>query len=112
MINSTDEKFEEDVLKSDVPVLVDFWAEWCKPCLQIAPALEELSEKYQGEIKIVKMDIDKNPGTPSKLGVRSIPSLFLFKDGKVISNKSGSYPKDVLDVWIKGSILYDDEENS
>jgi len=112
MINSTDEKFEEDVLKSDVPVLVDFWAEWCNPCLQIAPALEELSEKYQGEIKIVKMDIDKNPGTPSKLGVRSIPALFLFKDGKVISNKSGSYPKAVLDVWIKGSILYDDEENS
>jgi thioredoxin 1 len=112
MINSTDETFEEDVLKSDVPVLVDFWAEWCNPCLQIAPALEELSEKYQGEIKIVKMDIDKNPGTPSKLGVRSIPALFLFKDGKVISNKSGSYPKAALDVWIKGSILYDDEENS
>tara|TARA_R110002167_G_scaffold94536_1_gene252326 strand:+ start:177 stop:512 length:336 start_codon:yes stop_codon:yes gene_type:complete len=111
MINSTDEKFEEDVLKSDIPVLVDFWAEWCKPCLQIAPALEELAEKYQGEVKIVKMDIDKNPGTPSKFGVRSIPALFLFKNGEVISNRAGSYPKDVLDVWIRGSILYD-EENS
>ncbi|MEX0968824.1 MAG: thioredoxin [Paracoccaceae bacterium] len=100
----SDATFEAEVLNSDIPVLVDFWAEWCGPCKQIGPSLEEISEEMAGQIKIAKVDIEENPGTPSALGVRSIPALFLFKDGKVIANKSGVAPKASLKSWIESSI--------
>ena len=79
--NVTDENFETEVLKAGKPTLVDFWAEWCGPCKQIGPSLEELSEEYHGQVKIVKVNVDDNPISPGKLGVRGIPALFLFKNG-------------------------------
>jgi len=108
-VEITDSNFDETVIKSDVPVVVDFWAEWCKPCLQIAPSLEELAKEYKGNIKIVKLNIDKNPEIPTQLGVRSIPALFLYNRGKIISTKTGSYPKNILDVWIRGSLVMEEE---
>ena len=103
-VKVTDGTFEDEVVKSDVPVVVDFWAEWCGPCKQIGPALEELSEEYAGKIKIAKVNVDENPASPSQLGVRGIPALFLFKDGKVVSNKTGAAPKAALQGWIDSSI--------
>ena len=96
----TDESFEKDVLKADKPTLVDFWAEWCGPCKQIGPSLEELSEEYAGKIKIAKVNVDENPVSPGNLGVRGIPALFLFKDGELVSNKMGALPKTALNDWI------------
>ncbi len=100
----TDDTFGAEVLEADVPVVVDFWAEWCGPCKQIAPALEELSAEYGDKIKIAKVDITDNPNSPAQLGVRNIPSLFLFKDGQVVSNKTGAAPKAALKGWIDESI--------
>ena len=100
----TDATFDAEVKKSDIPVVVDFWAEWCGPCKQIGPALEELSEQYAGQVKIVKVNVDDNPNSPAKMGVRGIPALFLFKDGQVVSNKIGAAPKAALENWIKESI--------
>ncbi len=100
----TDDTFDAEVVKSDIPVVVDFWAEWCGPCKQIGPALEELSEQYAGKVKIVKINVDDNPNTPAQMGVRGIPALFMFKDGQVVSNKTGAAPKGVLDGWIKESV--------
>lgn len=100
----TDATFEEEVKNSDVPVVVDFWAEWCGPCKQIGPALEELSIELQGKVKIAKIDIDSNPGIASSLGVRGIPALFILKDGQVISNRAGAAPKAALQSWIEDSI--------
>lgn len=97
----TDDSFDADVVKSDLPVLVDFWAEWCGPCKQIAPALDELSEELGGKVTIVKLNIDENPGTPSKFGVRGIPTLMLFKDGQVAATKIGALPKNKLQEWIE-----------
>lgn len=100
----TDDTFGAEVLEADVPVVVDFWAEWCGPCKQIGPALEELSAEYEGKVKIAKVNVDDNPNSPAQLGVRGIPALFLFKDGQVVSNKTGAAPKAMLKGWIDESI--------
>ncbi|MEM9032311.1 MAG: thioredoxin [Pseudomonadota bacterium] len=100
----TDATFESEVRKSDLPVVVDFWAEWCGPCKQIGPALEELSDELDGKVKIVKVNVDDNPNSPAQLGVRGIPALFLFKGGEVVSNKTGAAPKAALQNWIETSI--------
>ena len=89
----TDESFEADVLKSDKPVLVDFWAEWCGPCKQIAPALDQISEEFAGEVTVAKVNIEESPRTPTRYGVRGIPTLMLFKDGQMASMKVGAMPK-------------------
>lgn len=100
----TDDTFEAEVTNSDIPVVVDFWAEWCGPCKQIGPALEELSDEYDGKVKIVKINVDENPNSPAQMGVRGIPALFLFKDGQAIANKTGAAPKAALADWINASI--------
>ena len=100
----TDDTFDTEVRKSDIPVVVDFWAEWCGPCKQIGPALEELSDEYAGKVKIVKVNVDDNPNSPAQMGVRGIPALFLFKGGEVVSNKVGAAPKAALETWIKEAI--------
>jgi thioredoxin 1 len=100
----TDATFDAEVRKSDLPVVVDFWAEWCGPCRQIGPALEELSNELAGKVKIVKVNVDDNPNSPAQLGVRGIPALFLFKDGQVVSNKVGAAPKAALQNWIASAI--------
>ena len=100
----TDATFEAEVLQSDIPVIVDFWAEWCGPCKQIGPALEALSDEYDGKVKIAKVNVDENMESPAKLGVRGIPALFMFKDGEVVSNKVGAAPAAALKGWIDESI--------
>ena len=100
----TDESFENDVINSEKPTVVDFWAEWCGPCKQIGPALEELSNEMAGKVKIVKVNVDENPGSPAQFGVRGIPALFLVKDGAVVSNKTGAAPKAAIQDWITESI--------
>ncbi len=103
-VKVSDATFESDVLKSDVPVVVDFWAEWCGPCKMIGPSLEELAKDYDGKVKIGKLNVDENPGVAGKLGIRSIPTLMLFKGGKVTSQKVGAAPKGELAKWINAAI--------
>ncbi len=100
----SDASFESDVLGSEQPVIVDFWAEWCAPCKMIGPSLEELAAEMDGKIKIAKMNIDENPTTPTKYGVRGIPTLMLFKNGEVASMKVGALPKGKIKDWIEGEI--------
>jgi len=100
----TDASFEEDVLKSDKPVLVDFWADWCGPCKMIGPALEEISEELEDQLSIVKMDIMANTQIPGEIGVKSIPLLILFKDGKPVAQKLGAAPKSQLKSWVEGAL--------
>jgi thioredoxin 1 len=100
----TDTSFKADVLDSSGPVVVDFWAEWCGPCKMIGPALEEISGELAGKVTVAKINIDENPSTPSKYGVRGIPTLMLFKDGKVAATKVGAAPKGKLLEWINQSL--------
>lgn len=103
-VAATDATFDAEVKDSEIPVVVDFWAEWCGPCKQIGPSLEEISNEMEGKIKVVKVDIDTNPSAAASLGVRGIPALFLFKDGEVLSNKTGAAPKAALKSWIEDAI--------
>lgn len=100
----TDGSFENEVLKASGPVLVDFWAEWCGPCKMIGPILEELAGEMQGQVTIAKMDLEENPMTPSKFGVRSIPTMILFKNGQPVATKVGALPKQALQAWLKEQI--------
>ncbi|MFK7967759.1 MAG: thioredoxin [Rickettsiaceae bacterium] len=99
-----DDEFESEVVNSKLPVLVDFWAEWCGPCRMLTPVLEQLSDEMSDKVKIVKMNIDDNPETPSKFGVRSIPTMILFKDGKQLDVKVGVQPKNALQDWINSTV--------
>ena len=100
----TDSSFNADVIESEKPVLVDFWAEWCGPCVQIAPALEELATEYSEKLVVAKVNIDENPETPTRYGVRGIPTLILFKDGEIAATKVGATSKRKLAEWIDTSI--------
>lgn len=100
----TDDSFEADVLQSDVPVLVDYWAEWCGPCKMIAPILEEVVSEYAGKLKVAKLNIDENPNTPPRFGIRGIPTLILFKDGDVEATKVGALSKSQLTAFIDSNL--------
>ena len=106
----TDDTFDADVLKADGPVLVDFWAEWCGPCKMIAPALEEIGAEYAGRVRVVKVNIDENPQTPNNYGVRGIPTLIMFKDGKPAATKVGAAPKSLLKEWVAQNIAVPEGE--
>ncbi len=100
----TDDSFDQDVLQSDVPVLVDYWAEWCGPCKMIAPILEEVVGEYAGKLKVAKLNIDDNPNTPPRFGIRGIPTLILFKDGDVEATKVGALSKSQLTAFIDSNL--------
>jgi len=102
--NVTDASFDDDVINSSEPVVVDFWAEWCGPCKMIAPSLEEIAAEMDGQVKIAKLNIDENQATAMKYGVRSIPTLIMFKNGQPASTQVGAAPKGKLTDWIKSSI--------
>ncbi len=97
----SDDSFDTDVLKAEGSILVDFWAEWCGPCKMISPALEEIAKEMDGRVQIAKMNIDDNPMTPQKYGVRGIPTLMLFRDGQVAATKVGAVPKNQLQEWVE-----------
>lgn len=104
IINVTDLTFEEEVIKAETPVLVDYWAEWCGPCKMIAPVLDEIARDYDGKLKVCKLNIDENEETPSKYGVRGIPTLMLFKGGSVESTKVGSLTKSQLTAFLDSNM--------
>jgi thioredoxin 1 len=104
IVYSSDASFEADVLQADVPVLVDFWAEWCGPCKMIAPVLDAISEEYAGKLKVVKVDVDANPDSPAKFGVRGIPTLILFKNGSAEATKVGALSRAQLVEFIDANL--------
>ncbi len=104
IVHVTDDAFESEVLNSDIPVLVDYWADWCGPCKMIAPVLDEIAAEYDGKIKVAKLNIDENPGTPPKYGIRGIPTLMLFKDGEPEATKVGAVSKSQLVAFIDSNI--------
>lgn len=104
IVHVTDTSFDDEVLKSDVPVLVDFWAAWCGPCKMIAPILDDVAGTYAGKIKVCKVDVDANGDTPAKFGVRGIPTLILFKDGNAVSTKVGALSKTQLTAFIDAAL--------
>ena len=104
IVHVTDSSFEEEVLKTSEPVLVDYWAEWCGPCKMIGPILEEIASEYSGKIKVAKLNIDENPGTPPKYGIRGIPTFMLFKNGNVEATKVGAVSKSQLTAFIDSNL--------
>ncbi len=104
ILHVTDDSFESDVLKSDVPVLVDYWAEWCGPCKAIAPLLEDIAREYTGKIKVAKVNVDENQQTPQKYGIRGIPTLMLFKGGNIEATKVGALTKSQLSAFLDSNI--------
>ena len=104
ILNVTDSTFEQEVLSSDIPVLLDYWAEWCGPCKMIAPILNDIADEYSGKIKVAKLNIDENPATPAKFGVRGIPTLMLFKSGSIEATKVGALSKSQLSAFIDSTI--------
>ncbi len=104
IVSVTDGTFEQEVLKSQGPVLVDYWAEWCGPCKMIAPVLEEIAREYNGRLKVAKLNVDENPATPPKYGIRGIPTLMLFKNGSVEATKVGAVSKSQLSAFLDGHL--------
>ena len=104
IVHATDANFEQEVLKSDLPVLVDFWAPWCGPCKMIAPVLDDIATDYQGKLKVVKVNVDESQAVPAQVGIRQIPTLKIFKNGQEVANKVGGLPKGQLTAFINASI--------
>lgn len=104
VVHLSDDNFENEALKSATPVLVDFWASWCAPCKAISPLIDALAGEYDGKVKIAKLNVDENPATPGKFGVRGIPTLILFKDGKVVDQVVGAVPKNQLEALLKKAL--------
>jgi thioredoxin 1 len=104
IVHVTDDSFESEVLKSNQPVLIDYWAEWCGPCKMIAPVLDDIASEYDGKLKVVKLNIDENPNTPPRYGIRGIPTLMLFKDGEVEATKVGAVSKSQLVAFIDSNL--------
>ncbi len=100
----TDEQFEQEILKSDLPALVDFWAAWCGPCRAIAPVVEELAKDYQGKVKVAKMNVDENAKTPAKYGIRAIPTLIIFKGGQVVDQITGAVSRSLIETALKKAL--------
>lgn len=104
VVQFTDDNFDAEVLKSDTPVLVDFWATWCAPCKAIAPMIDTVADEFSGKVKVGKVNVDENPNTPGQFGVRGIPTLILFKDGKVVDQLVGAVPKNQLEEFINKAL--------
>ena len=104
VMTATDANFESDVLKSNVPVLVDFWAEWCGPCRALSPTIDELADQFAGKVKVVKMNVDENPATPGKFRIRGIPTLLMFKNGQLVDQLVGAHPKGTISQLIEKTL--------